>query len=263
MTLPRALFILLLLTGLGIELGLLPVPWDVPVGSSYLSPSLQNPALLFGTDLFGRSVLYKVLVGLGTAIRVGFTVGICSVLFGLFLGVLSGGLSGRWDDLIWTFAIAAGAIPGLILAMALSTLLQNGTLALIISLSLTSWVGVYRLVRAEVMRTRELGFAFSAQVLGAQRVHIFWKHYLFQCTWIGFSQFGLHVGYAIRSEVILSFLGVGVWKLPSWGVMIEDGRMGLARGVWWEFAAASLAMAGVALFTQLAFESRRGVYNAA
>lgn len=252
MRVPGFLLFGLLTAGLFIDFGIAQVPWERQVGASYGPPSLQAGSLLFGTDLFGRSVLFKILAGLGTAVKIGFSAALVSVLLGLSLGVLSGGLPGRWDKLIWALSILAGAIPGLVLAMGLSFLFPDSILSLVLALSLTSWVPVYRLARAEVMRTRGLGYALAAELLGAQRAYVFWRHFAPQCAWLGYTQFGLLVGLAIRSEAVLSFLGLGVWRLPSWGVMIEDGRLGLARGVWWELAAPLIAMASVAVITQLA-----------
>lgn len=210
---------------------------------------------LLGSDAFGRSVLHKTLLGAHVSMTVGFMANIIAVPLGMFLGALAGYFGRRTDDLIVWFYTTLASIPGIILLIALKfafegkVLFAGTPLALDLSsmpgvylaLGITSWIGTCRLVRAEVMKLKELDYVMAARAAGRGDLAILLLHIMPNVLHIGIISFSLGFVGAISAEVILSFLNLGVQDLPSWGKMINEARMDLVVGRWWEFASAVLA----------------------
>ena len=110
-----------------------------------------------------------------------------------------------------------------------------------LALGLTSWIGTCRLVRAETMKLKELDYVLAARATGRGNFAIMFHHILPNLVHIGIINFSLGFVGAISAEVILSFLNLGVQDMPSWGKMINEARMDLVVGRWWELSAAVVA----------------------
>jgi ABC-type dipeptide/oligopeptide/nickel transport system permease subunit len=219
--------------------GVVACNWNMGVGDSYEAPSVGH---WFGTDLFGRSVLDKVIKSTEVAMSVGFVVSVIAILIGVFLGALAGYFGGLVDELIvWLYSTLA-SIPNIMLLISLTFILGKGILAVYVALGMTTWVEICRLIRAEVMRHKDREYVQAATALGAGHGRKLVKHILPNIMHIVIIQFSAIFQVAIKSEVILSYLGLGVQNSPSWGVMINDAKVELMRGVWWPLAFASMAM---------------------
>jgi peptide/nickel transport system permease protein len=213
--------------------------WDLEVGGSYEPPSASH---WFGTDIFGRSVLAKVIKSTEVAMSVGFVVSIIAIFIGVLLGAISGYFGGLVDELIvWLYSTLA-SIPNIMLLISLTFILGKGILAVYIALGMTNWVEICRLIRGEVIRHKGREYVEAATVLGASNLRKLFKHILPNIMHIVIIQFSGIFQIAIKSEVILSYLGLGVQGSPSWGVMINDAKVELMRGVWWQLVFASVAM---------------------
>ncbi|OIQ19656.1 MAG: peptide ABC transporter permease [Bacteriovorax sp. MedPE-SWde] len=219
--------------------GVIASDWSKEVGASYLPPSLENP---FGTDIFGRSVLLKTLKGVEMAIAIGCVTAIISTVIGVLFGLTAGYFGGKVDEVIVWFYTSQASIPGIMLLFAIMFVLGKGTSTLFIALGITSWIPLCRLVRGEVMRHKEREYVQAAAALGAGNRRRMLKHILPNIFHIVIIQFSLRFQMAIKSEVILSYLGLGVQGAPSWGTMIDDSKLELSRGVWWQLGAATFAM---------------------
>jgi len=210
---------------------------------------------LLGSDAFGRSVLHKTLLGAHVSMTVGFMANIIAVPLGMFLGALAGYFGRRTDDFITWFYTTLASIPGIILLIALKFAFEGKVLfagtpialdlssmpGVYLALGVTSWIGTCRLVRAEVMKLKELDYVMAARAAGRGDLAILLRHIMPNVLHIGIISFSLGFVGAISAEVILSFLNLGVQDLPSWGKMINEARMDLVVGRWWEFASAVLA----------------------
>lgn len=212
----------------------------------------------FGTDLFGRDVLARASHGTVTSILVGLIGAGLSVLIGSTLGALAG-FSGGWiDDVIVWFYSTLDTIPYILLLSALAFLLGSGLETLCIAIGLTSWVGLCRLMRAEFMRHRDREYVQSAVALGASKTRQIFIHILPNTLQIILINFSLTFVGAVKSEVILTYLGLGVEVgTPSWGMMINDAKQELVRGVWWNLTAATLFMFVLVLAFNLFNDSLR------
>lgn len=213
--------------------------WNVAVGDSYEAPSIRQ---WFGTDIFGRSVVAKVIKSTEVAMSVGFVVSIIAITVGVTLGAVAGYFGGIIDELIvWLYSTLA-SIPDIMLLIALTFILGKGILAVYIALGMTNWVELCRLIRGEVMRHKDREYIQAATAIGASNARKLFVHILPNIIHIVIIKFSAIFQIAIKSEVILSYLGLGVQNSPSWGIMISDAKVELMRGVWWQLIFATLAM---------------------
>lgn len=232
--------------------------------TEYAPPSLRDfPARLLGTDIQNRSVFYRALYGCRTALTIAVCTSVLSLSIGVTLGVLAGYFGGIVDDVINWLLATVSAVPWILLVLALGFVLKtldvnffglteaDGTPAVlhipdlavvILAMGLTDWVGVCRLIRGEVLKQRELDYVQAARAMGFSQPRILFRHIVPNTLHLVIITFTLGaVGY-VQAEVALTFLGIGISEAPSWGRMIDDAKLELLRGVWWQFAAATLAI---------------------
>ncbi len=232
-----ALYTLIALAG---YVGLLP-DFQERVGGSYEPPTLA-PATILGTDIFGRSVLYKVLAGTRTAMTIGFVVTAISIPLGMLLGAVAGYYGGKVDALVvWLYSVVT-SIPSILLIIGISYVLGKGLLAVCLALGLVGWVGLCRLTRGEVLKHKGREYVLAAQLLGAGDARVIVRHILPNVMHLPIVTASLAVLDAIKSEVILTFLGVGIQDGDSWGTMIQDATGELAQGIWWPLVGVTVAM---------------------
>ena len=143
------------------------------------------------------------------------------------------------------------------LLIAIAYVLGKGLTTIYIALGVTSWIGLARVIRGEFMKHKEREYVLAAASLGATTQSRIFKHILPNVSHFVIINLSMQFMGAIKSEVILSFLGLGVQGQPSWGVMIDDAKLELARGVWWQLAGASGAMFFVVLAFNILGDSLR------
>jgi len=237
--------------------------WELPdwrtvnYARAYQGPSPAHP---FGTDIHGRDVLAKTVIGARTALTVAFLASVLAVAIGLILGLLAGYLGGAVDGIItWVYSTLE-SVPYYLLILAFAFVLQDrsinlwgmefrleGINAVYLALGLTGWVGLCRLIRGEVIKRREGEYVLAARSLGASPLRVMFRHLAPNVLHVVIVTFTLGFVSYIHAEVVLSFLGLGAKEVPSWGVMIDESKLELARGVWWQLLAASLAIFGISL----------------
>lgn len=235
-------FLIALLTFMGV----IASNWGAEIGPSYSPPSAEY---FFGTDIFGRSVFLKTIKGAETAIAIGLATSVISLVIGTAMGAIAGYFGGLIDEVIVWFYTTFSSIPFIMLLISIAFIMGKGTTTVFISLGVTSWVSLCRIVRGEVMKHKEREYSQAASALGAGHTRKIFKHILPNISHVLIINFSLTFESAIKAEVILSYLGLGVQGRPSWGTMIDDSKLELARGVWWQLGAATLAM----FFIVLAF----------
>lgn len=231
-------YVLVALAGM---LGLLP-DYQERIGAGYAPPSAERLALLLGTDVFGRSVLYKILAGTQTAMMIGAMVPLIAVPIGVVLGALAGYYGGKVDAIIvWLFSVIS-SLPYILIVLAISFVLGKGMVAICVAMGLVGWVGLCRLTRAELIKHREREYVLSSRLLGASDAALIFKHILPNVVHVAIITASLQVLGAIKSEVILTYLGVGIQDGASWGTMISDASGELVQSIWWPLAGVVLAM---------------------
>lgn len=234
--------------------GLIASDWAKEVGASNLPPSAEH---WFGTDIFGRDVLAKVLHGTQIAMSVGLFTSLIAIPIGVILGALAGYFGGWVDDFITWLYTTFSSIPNIMLLISITMILGKGLFAVYIALGATSWVTLCRLIRGEVMKHKEREYVQAAGAIGGGHFRKLFLHILPNVTHIVIINTSLQFQFAIKSEVILSYLGLGVQGEPSWGTMIDDAKLELARGVWWQLVGATAAMFLVVLAFNLLGDALR------
>ncbi|SMF72473.1 ABC transporter permease [Pseudobacteriovorax antillogorgiicola] len=211
------------------------------VGESYEAPSLSWAKLL-GTDIFGRSILYKVLTGTKTAMTIGISVTAISIPLGLLFGVISGYYGGKVDAfIVWAYSVLA-SIPYILLVIGISYVLGKGVFSICVAMGAVGWVGLCRLVRGEVMKHKSREYVLAINLLGGKDGRVMFKHIMPNIFHLAIITASLSTLNAIKSEVILTFLGVGVQDGSSWGTMIQDASGELVNGIWWPLLSVTVAM---------------------
>ena len=202
---------------------------------------------LLGSDNLGRDVARRLVQGARIALHVGLVSSLLAVPFGTLLGLLAGWF-GRWVDALCTWLAATiAAVPSLLLVLAVSLVAGKGLLGVYLGIGVTTWVGVYRTVRAETLKLRSRGYVLAARALGYSDARILLRHLLPNVAHLVIVAFSLRFPAAVSTEVFMSFLGLGAQGEPSWGVMIANARVRLWQGVWWEGAFVTLAVFGLVL----------------
>lgn len=200
---------------------------------------------LLGTDKFGRDLWARVLHGA----RVSLAVGLLSMILALTLGVTIGSAAALGgplvDSLLMRSLDALIAFPFLFLMILLSALFHPGTGAMILILGSTSWAGISRLTRAEILGLNRREFVVAARAIGQRPVKILLRHLLPNALTPIVVRATLMIGNLILLESALSFLGLGIQPpTPTWGNMVAEGREAL-NDAWWiaVFPGAALAIA--------------------
>lgn len=177
----------------------------------------------------GRDTLSRLIYGARLSLTVSVSVVTISLLLGLSIGGLAGYIGGYADTLLTIFAMNTFlALPGILLAIAFAAFLGPGFTNLILALSIGGWAGYARLVRAQVMATREREYVEAARALGAGAFRIFFRHILPNIVQPVLVQATIGMAGVILAEATLSFLGLGVpAPAPSWGAMLNDSRLHL------------------------------------
>lgn len=191
---------------------------------SLLAPTpVITKRFLVGTDKYGRDILSRLIIGTRISLSVGLITVLISLTVGIILGAIAGYFRGRWDNIIMWLINVIWSIPTLLLVFAITLLLGKGFWQVFVAVGLTMWVNVARLVRGQVLATRELQYIEAAKVLGFSHFRIIAKHILPNIMGPILVIAASNFASAIVIEAGLSFLGVGVQPpQPSWGLMIKE-----------------------------------------
>lgn len=242
---PQArLCLLLLLLYLGVALAgyahWLP-DHEASVGGPQDPPS-RHWAVLLGTDILGRSVLYRILAGAQTAVTIGLATTALAIPFGTALG-LAAGYFGGWIDMLimWLYSVVV-SVPEILLITAISYALGKGIESMCIALAATTWVGIMRLVRGEVLKHKAKEYVLSARALGAGPMHIMFLEILPNVQHVTIVTASLVLLGAVKAEVILTYLGLGIQDGASWGLLIAGAAQDLTNDIWWPLAGTVTAM---------------------
>lgn len=196
----------------------------------FTAAQLQQPEKLFvektywlGTDAFGRDMLSRMIIGTRVSLAVGLIAVLVSLSLGIFLGAAAGYYAGKRDAVIMWLINVTWSIPTLLLVFAITLAMGKGFWQIFIAIGLTLWVSVARLVRGQVMATKELEYVQAARALGYSNFRIVTKHILPNIIGPLLVLAASNFATAIIIEAGLSFLGIGVQPpMPSWGLMIKE-----------------------------------------
>jgi peptide/nickel transport system permease protein len=192
-----------------------------------------SPAHLLGTDTLGRDVLSRIIFGAQVSLLVGFVAVGISSLIGMLVGALAGYYGGLIDQILMRLVDLMLCFPVFFLILAVIAVLGPSIWNIMVIIGFTSWMGVARLVRAELLSLKERDFVAAARALGASDARIIWRHLLPNALTPVMVSATLGVAGAILVESALSFLGLGVQPpTPSWGNILTAGY-GNMEIAWW------------------------------
>jgi peptide/nickel transport system permease protein len=214
---------------------------------------LESPSGEFwlGTDGPGRSVLLLTLWSARISLSVGFVATLLSVAIGTIIGVVAAHF-GRWvSAVLMRVTDFFLVLPSLVLAIALSTVLERGMGTIILAIGLTSWPAAARVVRAQTLTIETRPYIERSKALGGGHLHVITKHVLPAVLPLVFVNTTLAVGTAIVAESTLSFLGLGDPDpmRPSWGSMLRSATLqsAILDGAWWYLLPPGIAIGIVVL----------------
>jgi len=206
---------------------------DIVAQSASSSFSAPSAAHIFGTDQFGRDIFARVLYGA----RYSLLIGCGSVAFGLLVGLLLGSLAGFYGGFIDNLVMRANdilyAIPNILIAVVIVSLLGTTPLSLLLALSISAASSFARIARAAVMQIRGQEYIESAYAMGLPTWKVILRHIIPNCLSPIIVQVTLAIGSNIIAASSLSFLGVGVAPpMPEWGAMLSDSRQYIRSAPW-------------------------------
>jgi len=227
-----------------------------------------------GSDVVGRSISTRGFYSIKIAFQVGLVVATISVLIGTLLGAAAGFYAGWVDNVVMWLVSTLSSIPYLVLLAVLAFMFSGHPLfdnpekypelqlvKLYTAMGLTFWVGTARVIRGEVMKIKQLEYVQAATAIGFGKFYIVLKHVIPNTFHIMFINFSLLFIGAIKNEVILSFLGLGVSGQPSWGTMISNAKDDLSNYFFWEVGVASFLLFGLVLAFNIVSDALQDAFD--
>lgn len=193
-------------------------------------PSLNH---FFGTDMFGRDIFVRVLYGARISLAVGFMASFISLFIGVIYGGISGFSGGKIDNVMMRIVDVIYSVPVMIYVILLMVVVGPGLKSIFITLGISYWAPMARIVRAEIMRLRNEEFVLAARITGASDSRILFRHLIPNAMGPVLVTLTFSIPGAIFTEAFLSFVGLGVSApMASWGVLSSDAAGSLAIYPW-------------------------------
>lgn len=193
--------------------------WD----AMSLPPTMKN-AHFWGTDDSGRDLLVRTLIGGRISLMVGILATICSVMVGIAWGATAGFIGGKVDSMMMRVVDMMYAIPYLLIAILLVTILGREFYLVVLTITVFSWMDMARVVRGQTLSLRSMEFVEAARAIGVPTRRIIFAHVVPNLLGVVVVYTTVTVPGVILTESVLSFLGLGIQEpMTSWGVLIHDG----------------------------------------
>ena len=205
--------------------------------------SIRTTRFWLGSDRFGRDVLAQLMAGGRISISIAALAALVALLVGTTVG-LTAATGGRFvDSVLMRMVDALMAFPVLFLLILVATIFRPGPLVLVALLGMTSWMGLSRLVRGQVLTLRGRTFVLAARAAGCPPTRIWRTHYLPNLSGPLSQDTALRVGDLVLAEATLSYLGLGIPPdIPTWGAMVAQGHRVMLDG-WWLATLPGIAIA--------------------
>jgi peptide/nickel transport system permease protein len=239
-------------------------PTEVDLAARLKPPGSPGPAAvahLLGTDQLGRDILSRLLHAARVTVSISLVAVLASALAGVVLGMLSGYFGGMLDMVLMRVADVQLAFPTILLALTIVAVLGSSIPILMLVFVIPGWVRYVRVIRAQVLVLKQTQFIDAARVLGAGNLRILGHHLAPNLLTEIIILMNLEVGRIILLESALSYLGLGVQPpLPTWGNMLNEGRLYLQTS-WWVVTFPGLLIMVTVLGLNILAEGLRGLYD--
>jgi oligopeptide transport system permease protein len=197
-----------------------------------LPPSFTN-SHFWGTDESGRDLLVRCLVGGRISLMVGILTTLTSIALGVVWGATAGYLGGAVDQVMMRIVDIMYAVPYLLIAILLVTVLGRDFYLVVLAITAFSWMDTARLVRGQTLSLRKMEFVEAARAMGVSTPRIVFEHIVPNLLGLVLVYATVTVPSVILTESVLSFLGLGIQEpMTSWGVLIHDGAQMLDSAAW-------------------------------
>lgn len=226
-----------------------PDPFKVPTFFSHepIPPNKEHPFGTSGPPGY-YDVWYAVIWGTRISLRISITVIASALIIGVTLGGLAGLYGGKIDEVLMRVTDIFLALPGLLLAMAIASVLGRNIYNLTNAMILVWWPVYARVIRAEILRVRSETFVEAARANGCGTVRIIQRHILPNVIFPVIIVASMDMGRVVLMAASLSFLGLGAQPgTAEWGLIISEGRNWMLRGKWWTTFFPGLAIFGFVL----------------
>ncbi|GMW06174.1 MAG: ABC transporter permease [Gammaproteobacteria bacterium] len=235
-----AVVLVYFLAAVGVWLGWWATEWADISGEKWGPVSAQH---WFGTNIIGQDIFQRGLYSVATAFEVGLVVAVMVVTVGALLGAVSGYFAATWVDeiVLWLMGVI-DAMPFYLLVAAIAFALADYPYSMHVAMISTFWTSTGRYVRGEVIRLRGMEFVEAARAIGVGQRLVIFRHILPNTLHILLVQMTLCFVDAIKAEVVLSFLGLGVKDGMSWGLMIAESTLEFLAGHFNNLIVASLML---------------------
>lgn len=185
-------------------------------------PSLTH---LFGTDKLGRDIFVRIMYGARVSLSIGFSTAAINLVIGVLYGGISGYVGGKVDMVMMRIIDIIYSVPSLIYVVLILLVFGDSIGSMMFAICLTSWIGMARQVRTQIMSLKEMEFSLAAKVLGASNSRILLRHLIINALGPIIVSLTMMVPGAIFTEASLSFIGIGLNPaVPSWGKLANDCR---------------------------------------
>lgn len=212
-----------------------PDPYKIPkvYSPEPLPPSREHPFGTSGPPGY-YDIYYGVIWGTRISMRISLMVVGLAVLVGIIIGSIAAYLGRIVDNILMRITDVFLSLPGLILAMAIASMLERTLENMILALVIVWWPGYARIVRAEVLRVKNEPYIESAKMLGLSTMRIISRHILPNALHTIMVIASMDLGLVVLVASGLGFLGLGAQPgTAEWGIMISEGRNWLMQGMWW------------------------------
>lgn len=198
-------------------------PYDYATQDLYNTNAMPSAEHIFGTDQFGRDVFTRVLYGARISMTVAYVSTVTTLLIGALYGGISGFIGGKVDMVMMRIVEILSGIPSMLYLILFMVKLGPGLHTIILSMSITGWLGMARMVRAQVIGLKNMEYVLAVRTLGVSETKILLKHLIPNSLGVIIVNLTLAVPSAIFNEAFLSFLGLGVSApTASWGVLANE-----------------------------------------
>lgn len=208
-----------------------PFPFDEAHKADILTAPCAK--YLFGTDNMGRDLFSRIVFGTRITLQVAIIGAGIQLVVGVTVGLLCGYFGGLWDKILTFIADLTYCIPGMIMALAVVTVIGSSLINAIIAIAVVNWAAYARIVRAKTMSIKSQAFIETGIAFGETPVAIMGRYILPNIVPVLIVTISMQLPGTIMATTTLSFLGVGSqYPSPDWGLMVSESINFIARGPW-------------------------------